>query len=362
MNTKSWIYNIDIVGSCNLKCPSCPIGNYRNSPHAKGVMPLDIFEKILIKIKDETPNIAYLQVYNWAEPMLHPRLPELIYIARKHGIPLSLSTNLNINHNLEEIVTAYPLSVRISVSGFSQNIYERTHTNGNIEKVKANMKLLRQLINQHKSQMEVHVAYHCYVDNIGAEYENMKRFCHELGFSFLPFFAYLLPLEKLISYFEKGPQMTDKEILNLMAVKPEEIRSFSLPYRFKDCELRSNRTAINCDGSVALCCGVYDDSHNIARYFLNTSHDELQRRKYINKFCLTCMKYGLHSASLYYGSHKWISVAEKRIQAPKLPKELIRTHYFMHMRQLLCNAIGISLTDKIIYTFRKILWGYALDS
>jgi len=96
----------------------------------------------------------------------------------------------------------------------------------------------------------------------------MQRFCGKLGFLFFPFFAGFLPLEKIIAYYKKGPQVADKTILNLLAVKPEEVKTFSTAYRSTDCELRSKQTAINCDGSVALCCGVYDYSNNIAENFL----------------------------------------------------------------------------------------------
>ena len=61
-----------------------------------------------------------------------------------------------------------------------------------------------------------------------------------------------------------------------------------------DCELRFNQTVINHDGSVALCCSVYDKPNMLGLDFLSTPHAELERAKYRHSFCGTCMSHGLH--------------------------------------------------------------------
>lgn len=52
--TADFYYLIDIVGSCNLKCPSCPVGNYEEQP-TKGLMSLETYKRILHKISIEHP-------------------------------------------------------------------------------------------------------------------------------------------------------------------------------------------------------------------------------------------------------------------------------------------------------------------
>ena len=47
-------YYIDIVGSCNLRCPSCAVGNYPGQI-PKGVMPLEKYKRIVEKIIAEHP-------------------------------------------------------------------------------------------------------------------------------------------------------------------------------------------------------------------------------------------------------------------------------------------------------------------
>ena len=60
-----------------------------------------------------------------------------------------------------------------------------------------------------------------------------------------------------------------------------------------DCELRFNQTVINHDGSVALCCSVYDKPNMLGLDFLATPHTELERAKYGHPFCRKCMASGV---------------------------------------------------------------------
>jgi len=67
MKPNFYMYYIDIVGTCNLRCPSCPVGNYL--PHdfmdlqrPKGFMKLALFEQILDKIKRENSDYKYILI------------------------------------------------------------------------------------------------------------------------------------------------------------------------------------------------------------------------------------------------------------------------------------------------------------
>lgn len=52
------VFLIDVTGTCNLRCPSCPVGNFKeklNEQRVKGFMPLDYFYRVIEKIKKECP-------------------------------------------------------------------------------------------------------------------------------------------------------------------------------------------------------------------------------------------------------------------------------------------------------------------
>jgi hypothetical protein len=87
-------------------------------------------------------------------------------------------------------------SLEISVSGFYQETYTRSHKGGQIEKVKQNMTLLRQCMNQYNNpKLSVKVIYHMYADNLAEDYDLMKQFCADNNFTFFPVWARSINLE-----------------------------------------------------------------------------------------------------------------------------------------------------------------------
>src|SRR3954467_8278947 len=89
-----FVLDVDIVGTCNLRCPSCPVGNSPELRTRSGTMPLELLEAILDKAMGEC-RLTYVGLFNWTEPFLHPRLPEMIAAVRSRQLPCALSTNLN---------------------------------------------------------------------------------------------------------------------------------------------------------------------------------------------------------------------------------------------------------------------------
>src|SRR5262245_50447465 len=75
------ILTVDIVGACNLRCPSCPVGN-TGPVNEKGLMSTDLFQRIINKAAAEF-GICGVLLFNWTESLLHPQLPEFIRIVKR---------------------------------------------------------------------------------------------------------------------------------------------------------------------------------------------------------------------------------------------------------------------------------------
>ncbi len=288
----SYIYTIDIVGTCNLRCPTCPVGNFAAAERSKGFMTISLFKEILAKIdKEKITDRPTLNLFNWGEPLLHPELHQFIELAHAYELPVSLSSNLNIKTDLEKMVQAQPESLKISLSGFTEDTYRLTHVRGKITLVKSNMKLLRQLMNKHDSNMKVFVGHHIYKHNVD-EINEVKAFCEELNFTHAPIQAFFQPLEKVRDAIEGVLTSDELPVLDLLQLHPRERFEKLQQTRTTDfdCELRFNQTVINYDGQVALCCSVYDKENMLNKNFLEASHAELDALKYQHEFCTTCKK------------------------------------------------------------------------
>ena len=53
-------FNIDVVSACNLKCPSCPVGNSEDVTRSKGIMASELLEEILKKAPESAEANLYL--------------------------------------------------------------------------------------------------------------------------------------------------------------------------------------------------------------------------------------------------------------------------------------------------------------
>lgn len=286
-------YFVDVAGSCNLKCPSCAVGNMAVKK-TKGLMKLSVFEAVLDKIQAEQRAIrnesVFIDLYNWGEPTLHPDLPEIISMVRSKGIGCGISSNLNISKNIRGIIKSNPSYFRISISGFYNESYKETHRGGNIDDVKRNMYEIRKIINESDSDTIVQVGYHVYRHNSQKEFNMMADLCFDLGFLFSPVVAALMPAEKMVSIIDSGFAGGDEEIIRKMILHPSEYPDayISRRHEFVECEYKRSRTTINFDGSVALCCATYDDEQIVAKNFLETSFEEIAKRKISNSFCKKC--------------------------------------------------------------------------
>jgi MoaA/NifB/PqqE/SkfB family radical SAM enzyme len=285
--TADFYYLIDVVGACNLKCPSCPVGNYAEQP-AKGFMSVEFFEKVLEKLSAEHPGKRlFIDLYNWGEPALHPELPQIIKVIKARKWGCGLSCNMNIFPEMKEVVKNNPDYIRISLSGYQNKIYQQTHRKGDVNRVKSNMHMLRYYMDSYRSDVIVQVGFHVYRTNFPDDFLSMRRLCDELGFIFAPVIATLMPAEKAVQAVDGTAEPADRALLDNLVLSLKQWSAHP------DCQYRSIRTTINFDGSVPLCCATFEQAQIIAKDFLSVPHAELQARKYAHDFCGTCMSRNL---------------------------------------------------------------------
>ena len=319
MNHK--VFWIDIVGTCNLRCPSCAVGNFEKadfigSVRPRGFMRFDYFCAALDKIEAEKDpdDICLIELYNWGEPFLHPELPSFIAeVNRRQNFYCGLSSNLSHKHaDFERALLAQPRTLRVSLSGYFEASYAKTHIRGNIELVKDNMRRVSDIIEKHALNTVVTVAYHVYRHNTGEELEEMRRFCEGLNFTLTPNWANFYPLEKVARYFEGNASAKERELISMLVFTPDEQRNYAAAFAGKPCAIR-DQMAINYDGSVALCCAIYDPRYDIANDFLQTPSSELQSRKYRHDMCDSCIGSNFHAMMCNYAMAEKDRIGNQRV-------------------------------------------------
>jgi MoaA/NifB/PqqE/SkfB family radical SAM enzyme len=291
---------IDIVGACNLRCPSCPGGSSNNKG---GIMSLKMFSDIMKRIAEEQPG-ATVSIFNWTDPMIHPNIAEFIEVIRSFGLKSRVSTNLNILRDTKRFASANPDFMTISLSGFTQEVYAVGHRGGNIETVKENMKSLSIALRDAGASTSVTVYYHKYLYNLD-EIELMKKYAESLSFSFGADWAYYMPIERVHAYMEtRLPSDNIKFVVNNFALDIRGAVEAAMRFRNEPCLFPTTQLTIDCRGNVQLCCAVYDSEQFTIGSFLDRPWKEIEEKLLNNPYCIKCKSYGLHIYASWHGHKK----------------------------------------------------------
>jgi|JI10StandDraft_1071094.scaffolds.fasta_scaffold519035_1 MoaA/NifB/PqqE/SkfB family radical SAM enzyme len=310
---------MDVVGSCNLRCPSCPVGNI-GKINQTGKTDVSVFQDIIAKA-DDNYAIYRVSLYNWGEPLLHPQLPQLIKIVKDRNLYCALSSNLNVLRNEDAILAENPDELRISLSGFSQATYEKTHTRGDIERVKSNMTRLAEAKNKasRRNSTRIDVYYHKYRHNLD-EIEPMKEFALSLGFNWMENWAYYMPLEKVLQFAEGTLSEAELTFVQAQIALPmsEALRE-ARQFAHEPCRLWSEQIVLDYQGNAALCCSVFDLKANKLGFFLDMTPEDLMAAKADHPTCKKCTSHGIHRYGEYY-DHPVLRPAYERLISSNIPE------------------------------------------
>lgn len=288
--------SVDVAGLCNLRCISCPRGNYPEQP-SRGFMSVQNYQKVLAKLLEELPFLGNVQLYAWGEPLLHPEIDRIISLTVERGVLCAISTNLNLRHDFEAAVRARPDWIKVSASGFGPS-YETTHTGGDWELFRANLARLSRLKERWHPEMYVEVNYHLYRHNQGEQYRDMAQLCRELGFVFRPNWAYLYPLDKVLDYCEGRPLEGEaSQTLELLQLTIDEgLRRARLQAQLPCAEERC--FPIAWDLGVRSCGAYFWPS--ASANFLEESLEAILARRDASGICARCRQHALHRYTSVY--------------------------------------------------------------
>jgi pyruvate-formate lyase-activating enzyme len=293
----SFTFYIDVFGYCNLRCPSCPVGNWEDDPSVfhHGLMSTALLEAILDKAMAEC-TVAGVALFNWTEPLLHPAIHELIRLVRARGIHCSISTNLNVLRDPDLLMAASPDWVRVSVSGFTQEVYARGHAAGDIEAVKTNMRRLAEAKARTAASTDLEVYYHKYVDN-EADEAPMRAYAETLGYRFASDWALIMPLEKTLTIADPAnPRATltrqDRATLDRLALKTAEAIAVTSKHKVTSCSLQEDFVVLDVNANVILCCTCLGSKANTIGNYLAMPIAAIQPARRSHPLCKPCMSFG----------------------------------------------------------------------
>lgn len=242
---------IEITNICNLNCSFCSKDN-----RIKESISLTNMEELLKKINDYT-DYVYLHVKG--EPLLHPKLKEILDLCEKYHKKVNITTNATLLKTKETILS-HPAIRQINLSVHSEN-QEKNY--------------LEEIFEVTDKLKEKNIVYRFWTMNDN----NLNKKSTEL-------------VEKIINYYKLSPEIvekikTDNNIKINSNTYVNKANQFVWPNINNDyyndkgyCYALKDQLAILVDGTVAPCCLDSDGIINLGNIYSNTLEDIINSSRY----------------------------------------------------------------------------------
>jgi MoaA/NifB/PqqE/SkfB family radical SAM enzyme len=134
---------IESTNVCNLSCIMCPTGR-KEQVRKKGYMDFELFKSI---VDEMAPWVQATTLHIWGEPLLHPRLIDMIDYCRKKGLRSEISTNATLlNEELSQhILDAGLGAIYLCLDGMRPETYEMIRVNADYEQTNGNIRRFLEL-------------------------------------------------------------------------------------------------------------------------------------------------------------------------------------------------------------------------
>lgn len=133
---------IEPVGQCNLRCEMCAIPFRRDGPPwgPPALMKYETFMRIL----DQLPSIKELHLQGLGEPMMHPRLFDMVAHASRRGVDVSINSNCTLisDARAERMVLSGLKTLHVSIDGAKASTYEAIRVGARLHRVLRGVKLV----------------------------------------------------------------------------------------------------------------------------------------------------------------------------------------------------------------------------
>jgi len=112
---------IEVTNHCNLRCRMCARSALKRD---KGFVDLHLVSKVAEEVKDEDVLVV---LSGWGEPLLHPKIGEIINILKGKGVEVVLFTNATLLNEVisRDLIKSGLDAIIFSFDGASKETYER---------------------------------------------------------------------------------------------------------------------------------------------------------------------------------------------------------------------------------------------
>ena len=240
---------LEAMGSCQLRCPSCPTTTKAIRPVIKpGFLKKEDFQKFL----DENPEIRHIELSNYGEIFLNPHILDIMEYGHRKGVRLTAANGANLNSVREEVlegIVKYRLrKLTVSIDGASDETYEKYRVRGNFTRVMQNVRKIIEYKKKYQSPHPDMTWQFIVFGHNEHEIPKAKQMCDVLGMTFSP----------KISWDPDFSPVKDREFVlretGLASTRDEYAESEGEIYLGSICNQLWSNPQINWDGLLLGCC------------------------------------------------------------------------------------------------------------
>ena len=228
-------------------------------------------------MREVGPYLVAVAFWQWGEPLLHPRIIEMVGLAHEYGILTMISTNGQIDpeeFRLEGLIRAGLDMLILSMDGATQPVYEAFRTGGSIEKARSFLKAFvsaKQELRRANPLINVRIVV---TRENETEVQQVRSFARATG-------ADVFSIKSVSLYYDADPANPHL---------PEDLsyRSFQYQGSHEAAQYRQMPTlcakpwsspTLRYDGTLLMCECDHDMRHALGNVFAASSFREVWRSK-----------------------------------------------------------------------------------
>lgn len=141
---------IEATNVCNLDCVMCPTG-LKLMGRKKGFIDFDMFKMIMDEMG---PHVPVTTLHIWGEPLLHPKLIEMINYGKQFPIKIEISTNATLltEEKARALLDTKLDTIYLCMDGMTKETYEKIRRGGTFEKTMENIERFIRLKSELKGE------------------------------------------------------------------------------------------------------------------------------------------------------------------------------------------------------------------
>ena len=140
-NPRPWAYPdrmyLESTNICNLRCIMCPTGQGLVK-RKKGYMDWDLFRQV---VDEMASHVSMTTLHIWGEPLLHPRITDMIAYCAQRGLHAEMSTNATLltPEKSQAILEAGLGTIYLCLDGTTPQTYEKVRREASFGQTRENI-------------------------------------------------------------------------------------------------------------------------------------------------------------------------------------------------------------------------------